>query len=305
MKSYLNINEQIVFLKKHNMKFNRIDESRAKDILTNSVYLHRLLNYKLFFKKYKYLSNGDDDFNGIDFADLYELAIIDKLLRELFDDICLDVEYYFKAYILKFIEENNHLNEYFYDTIDNIELKFKLNSRMNRRINDFNDIYSKKNMKKYPNLKPVWVINEYLSFGEVLELFEKHVKKNKVKNLDNFLKMLRVAKKLRNMVAHGNMLFTGYYASDIGDEILTKCLNEEFNIDVPQKYTRTYFMKNIVSTLYVYKKLAPNDEFEKRVNKLFLELHTFSKEYQLYNENVNEQFSIDMHYLYKVLNKMY
>ena len=305
MKSYMTCREQVSFLKARGLVFKVIDEKKAQHLLSHNVYFHKLCSYKHFFNRYSQTKSGEDNYNGLDFADLYDLYDLDKLLREQFVDICSEIELFFKVFIMRHVEMSPIHDEYFYYTIENIDKKYRINNRMEKRINDFDDLYSKKNLIKYPEDKPIWVLHEYLTFGEVLELFTKYSRKNKLKEYNFLIDMLYTSKTVRNITAHGNKLFISNDNLVSPNEKLIEMFRETHNIHIQGKQISTQFMDNLISTLYIYKTLVSKEYTDERMNFLFMKLHTFSKSRKLYSRNQNERFTIDMQYLYKIVNKMY
>ena len=199
MSEYLSVNGQVKFLMRHGMEFHDVSIHEAKELLSNYTYFHKIISYKHFFEQYNTDEYGEDLFNGLDFGDLYELQQIDRRLRKKFNDVCLEVEYYFKVFLLKIIEDETlPIDHYFYYDVVDVEKRYHVNAKMEKRAKDFDDVYSKKMLEKFPGKKPVWVLNEYLSFGEVLELFTNYVHKKKITKYDFELEFLLRVKKLLN-----------------------------------------------------------------------------------------------------------
>ena len=125
MNDYLSVNGQVKHLIRHGMEFHDVPMHEAKEILSDYTYFHKVISYKHFFEQYNTDEYGNDLFNGLDFGDLYELQQIDRRLRKKFNDVCLEVEYYFKVFLLKMVEDEKFLgNQYFYYDVVDIEKKF-------------------------------------------------------------------------------------------------------------------------------------------------------------------------------------
>lgn len=301
---YLNVHEQVNYLKERNVAFNLMNETAAKDILLHESYFHKLLNYKNVLSRFRY---GDsDDFNGIEFNDLVELSNVDTRLRELFNDITLEIEHYFKVLILRHVDCNTkRCNHYFYYDIVDIDKIYRINSRMNKRIKNYNDFYSRKQLKKFPDQKPIWVLNEYLSFGEVLEIFTEYKRKYRLKEFDQLIYYLKEAKLIRNITAHNNTLFMRSNASGDSINTLQKDMASIANINLNGKYISTNFTNKLASTLLVYTMLAPKHVVSERLNKVFIEIHTMIKTYEIFDRYPNEVAIKDIKYICTIINKLY
>ncbi len=304
-RNYLTVHEQIMYLKQRNLKFNIMDEATAKEILLHEAYFHKILNYKHTFSHFK-ITNSHDDFNGIEFNDLYELKMIDNQLRELFNDMTLEIENYFKVFILRHIDENTEsCNQYMYYDIVDIDKIYRINSRMSKRIRDYGDYYSQKYLTKFPNKKPIWVLNEYLSFGEVLEIFIKYTKKEKNSQYDKIIYYLKQAKLIRNITVHNNTLLMKQEATKVEVKNLKKDIEEEYKVVIKEKYITGTLTNKLVSTILIYKLLVPNTIYKNRMNKIFMELHTIIKTFSIFERYPNETIIKELKYLYVMINKLY
>lgn len=301
---YLNVHDQVNYLKERNVAFNLMSQKQAKDILLHESYFHKLLNYKSILSRFN--SDEIDDFNGIEFNDLVELRNIDNLLRELFNDITLEIEHYFKVLILRHVDCNSdRCDHYFYYDMVNVDKVYRINSRMEKRIKNYNDYYSRKHLKKFPEKKPIWVLNEYLSFGEVLEIFSVYKRKYRLKEFDPMIYYLKEAKMIRNITAHNNTLFMRSNASKEAIKTLHKDLDQFANININQKYIATNFTNKLTSTLLVYKLLAPKHVVDARLNKVYIEMHTMIKTFEVFERYPNEVAIKDVKYICSIINKLY
>ncbi|MGL5020526.1 MAG: Abi family protein [Mycoplasmatales bacterium] len=306
MSEYLSVNEQIKFLINHGMTFQDMSQDEAKSVLMHYTYYHKVMSYKHFFSIYRQDANGNDIFNGLDFNDIYELQMIDRKLRALLNDICLDIEYYFKVYILKQIEFSIVPREaYFYYDIVDLEKRYHITDKMNKRAKDYDDAYSIKMLKNYPDKKPIWVLNEYLSFGEVIEIFAKYNRKKNLTKDDFMIDLLSRAKNMRNITVHNNQLFSTKIIKVNGAEKLVKAYEEYFGINIKIGTISNHFVLNLLSTILIYAQLAPRSEFEENIDKVFQELHTIIKKNKIFDKYPNGQVIIDLNTIYKIVNKLY
>ncbi len=301
---YLSVHDQINYLKERNVTFNLMNEKRAIEILLHESYFHKLLNYKHVLSRFR--TNEIDDFNGIEFNDLVELKAIDSSLRELFNDITLEIEHYFKVLILRHVDCNpKRCDHYFYYDIVDIDKVYRINNRMKKRIKNYDDYYSRKHLKKFPDQKPIWVLNEYLSFGEVLEIFTTYVRKYKLREFDTLIHYLKAAKLIRNITAHNNTLYMRSQAVREDVRTLRSDLDVLANVRLGEKYIETNFTNKLASTLLVYKLLAPKEIYDERLNKIYIEIHTLIKKYEVFERYPNEVAIKDVKYLCSIINKLY
>ena len=302
MNKYLDINEQISFFKERNMKFEYVKEDQAKEILSAHIYLHQITLYKHFFECFK-SEKGIDDYNGIDFSDIYELALIGNEIRYLFSSIGQKIESYFKVYFINAIDEMNIEKKpfYYYELLD-IEKRFKIESRIEKRIRDYDDVYSKKMKSKFRNKKPTWVLNEFLSFGEILEIYTLHLRHQNIEDED--LTNFYIAKNLRNLTSHGNILFgneiKGFDSSEIVESYYKK-----YKIKIESSKITTYFLHNCLVVLYLFKKMTIKEEFEKEINKMYIDIHTMIKKMHVFDKYPNNVVTVDIKRLIRYIDKMY
>ncbi len=307
MNTYVHAKEQVELLKKRNLNFKKISMKEAVQILINESFYYRLVSYKHYFSSYSLDENGDDNFGGIDFYDLYELSLIDKIIREELNKISLDIETYFKSNIILNIENNDAIENptFVYNDILDIDSRYHIVDKMKKRVSIFDDVYSKKMLKKYPNMKPIWVLHEYLSFGEMLEIMKKFVKVYDYELFSKNEKYLHSVKIIRNITVHSNKLFVSKnnYYEDYNS--LKKDYKDNFNFELEYDYFNNHFKYNVMSTLYMHKMLAPSYVFEQRMDDLFLKLHQIIKKYDLINDYKHEAVVNDILLIYKVVNKLY
>ncbi len=301
---YLNVHEQVNYLKERNLNFNIINEKKAKEILLNQTYFHKLINYKHIISAFQ--KEEIDNFNGMEFSDLYELKLIDNILRESFNDVTLEIENYFKVLILRHVDSKpEECNHFFYYEIVDVDRIYRINNRMKKRIKDYDDYYSKKYLRKFPEEKPIWVLNEYLSFGEVLEIFIKYVRKERLREYDSLIYYLKRAKLIRNITAHNNTLYMRSDAQRDDIKELQTDLNIHTGLVIREKYISGNFTNKLVSTILLYKMLVPSVVYEQRMNKIFFDIHTMVKSYQIFKRYPEEKAIKEVKYLYYMINKLY
>ena len=87
------IDEQINILKSRNVKFNIINEEKAKSFIENKTYYFKVSAYRENFD-YNRLPNGEIEYKDLDFAYLVEMSKIDMYLRYTVLELTLDIEHY-------------------------------------------------------------------------------------------------------------------------------------------------------------------------------------------------------------------
>jgi len=306
MDNYLKVTSQVNYLKEQGLVFDDMCEEEAIRKLSKFSYYHKITGYKHYFSKFKYNKDGTDDYDGLDFNDLYEYHNMDRQLREILNDIVLEVEELFKVFIMDFID--THLSDksvfYYYHVYD-VEKKMKLSSRVEKRAKDYDDPYSKKMMKKFPNRKPIWVANEYIYFSEAIDLFVELCKEQNIKEYNQLIHHLRHAKNIRNICAHNNHLF---FSRQIPHNLcmeLKQEMHEKFQINIKETRIKDSFTYDIISSIVAYKILAPKEVYESRSEQLFFKLHHLIKNEQVFKKYPDEKVTRDIKYIYKIVNQLY
>lgn len=217
----LKLGNQIAELKRKGIKFEIINVNEAKDILSNKNYYYKLTCYKRNF----YRDPNTNKYVDLQFAYLYDLSILDALLREVLGKMCLDVEHVIKSKLLKEITNSNEdgytISTDFDNYMLNIHNQRNLKNRTNyvyknifkKVIGSFKDPmdYDYKIYSKYQNQNPVpiWVLLEKMSFGQLISFVEFYCSQSKLnfgyfKTAEKFLKM---TKRIRDASFHNRPIF--------------------------------------------------------------------------------------------------
>ena len=113
LRPMMKISELVPYLKKKNIKFEKISEQEAEDYLRNNNNYYNLTSYKHNFLKYPSPAGEYEGlYQDLDFAYLKDMAIIDHRVRLLFFKIIIDIEHYLKIRILNLIENIEEENGY-------------------------------------------------------------------------------------------------------------------------------------------------------------------------------------------------
>ena len=98
------MNQTIRYMKSLNIKFANLKEADAQDIMRCEFSGTHLLSYAPLFDRYR-SSEKAGQFVDLDFAYLYDLALIDTQLMKLVVCMCLDIERTIKAILLSDCEQ--------------------------------------------------------------------------------------------------------------------------------------------------------------------------------------------------------
>ena len=209
----MKISELVPYLKKKNIKFEKISEQEAEEYLRNNYNYYNLTSYKHNFLKYPSPAGQYEGlYQDLDFAYLKDMAIIDHRVRLLFFKIIIDIEHYLKIRILNLIENIKEENGYrvvnMYLEKDFIDEKFpkKVHDSIFKKVGSeyYNKIFSKYDIDRDQQLEniPIWEFLEIITFGELVNFYEFFSREYNLKNGLKNIFILREIVKLRNAVAH-------------------------------------------------------------------------------------------------------
>ncbi|MFM1539112.1 Abi family protein [Helcococcus bovis] len=295
MSSYFKtIEEQINILKSRGLVIE--NEEYAKDILLRYNY------YKIINGTYKFLIDKETNMykKGTNFNDLVDLHEFDKELKKILISAMLEIERISRSIIsYKFVEKypqpGAYLNPKNYDSKDieyvniNIERmqesiqKFEEEKNYNRSIKYY--------LSKY-NSVPFWFIVNFMTFGNIINIydtfdyslkekiadeFQKFVEENIEKNIDGHLtpsqleSFLKNAKDIRNICAHDNLILD----FEFNTIEYFSVIHEVYNIKPSDKRNRLF------DTVVVLQALLPKNYYVETEMKIKLEI-------QRLKENVDE-----------------
>lgn len=105
MKQLLTTDQLIKHMKEKGVTFNIISEQDAKIFLSENNYYMKLASYRANYPKYL---SGEKvgQYINLDFAYLKELSSIDRHLRYLIMEMCLDIEHALKVLLISHVENN-------------------------------------------------------------------------------------------------------------------------------------------------------------------------------------------------------
>lgn len=302
LRPMMKISELVPYLKKKNIKFEKISEQEAEDYLRNNNNYYNLTSYKHNFLKYPSPAGEYEGlYQDLDFAYLKDMAIIDHRVRLLFFKIIIDIEHYLKIRILNLIEniegENGYraVNMYLEKDFNDEKFPRKVHNSIFKKVGSeyYNKIFSKYDIDQDQQLEniPIWEFLEIITFGELVNFYEFFSKEY---NLENELKnifILREIVKLRNAVAHNACLLSyldrkdNSYAPDY--KIINYLIDCEIGKETRNNKLSNSRIRQMTYALYMFNEIVTSEGIKKNVtkdiNELFFGRIIYHKEY--YNNN--------------------
>ena len=270
----LSFTEQIEWLKKHNIKIN--NETECGNYLRYNTYFYKIIGYIKSF-------NTEKNFEITSFDQLVNLSKIDMELRYFLLQICLDVEHWIRAFILRII--TNDPNEDGYHIVQEVlsrdnnpdEFKRKLFSSVSYYDDNKNFQIQEEYRELYSN-PPIWAIMEICSFGK-LRAFVEYLSKQRTNNTDirQIRNSFKFINKLRNYCAHNKNLFNKkiYYNRNlkVPHTIFSTLRNDGFsNYEI-----KSELQLQIILAIRMHKRLCSeeaNKRCEIELNKLIKKLNS-------------------------------
>lgn len=290
-KPFLNLDQQIKLLKKRNLKFSNIEN--AKEYLKRYNYYNIINGYSKFFIK-----TPDVYHDNVYFENILEVHHFDKALKTIILEYIIEAERHlksilayeyaerFKDDLYSYLDKNNYKQEF---VVDATQLIFRITKLIKSKEKDGkqnnNSIHHYLNTYK---TVPIWILIDYMTFGEIKHFFEYIPEKirNKVaRNLNTFLtdnipndeKNYNITSNtiqttinnmliLRNITAHNNMILGTTLPNDIP---YFEPIHKKMNINPTanrQDVYNTIVMLQMFLTKNQYAKL--NNTIRKRVNSL-------------------------------------
>jgi len=208
------IDEQISILEKRGMIFDCKVE-KTKEILLDIGY------YRLGFYWYPFEKDKDHNFNeGTKFSDVVCLYYLDADLRSLLQKYLKRIEVNFRTKLIYYIS-NKYKDDPIWFTNPKVMSKWFID-QLDTKLYTDNFKLDNKQIKlhhsKYRNDKyaPAWKTFEFLTFGSILTIFEALKDENVqqeisslygLNNLKTFKSFMFTIKFIRNICAHGGVLY--------------------------------------------------------------------------------------------------
>lgn len=212
-KPKLTVEEQIEHLKSKGVTFDLCGEDEAMRILSEQDHYFRLAAYRVLFPK-RVGGAHDDEYAGLDFGHLVDLAGIDQELRGFLLPLTLDVESAAKTKLVGKITEDRNEDGYsiFADYLAHLN-----HADRNRRKGEIsrltNDAYLGPLVARYPiDEMPAWVFLELSSFGAFADFYLFCAERWGDSSMRREHYLLRCSNSLRNAAAHSSAIINGFSA---------------------------------------------------------------------------------------------
>ena len=273
MKQATTVEQQIKILANRGMTID-INEEKAKEILSDIGYFRLGFYCFPFETSYPNKKNRTHNYiQGTKFSDIVALYYFDVDLRNILSRYINRIEVNFRTNIIYRVSNQYvYCNTWFADPsvmqkdfIDKLDTElYTANFRKNPII--------KNHHKKYINDKyaPAWKTLEFFTFGSMISLY-KNIKSSQLKqkislqynirNIDTFESYFRTIVEIRNLCAHGSVLFDHKLSIPLRNGIALKIDNQNKN----------KLFSGIKILHYFIKKISENraNEMEKEINQLF------------------------------------
>lgn len=273
MKQATTIEQQIETLKNRGMQID-LSKEKAKEILSDIGYFRLGFYYFPFETTYPNQKNRTHQYKqGTKFSDVVSLYYFDVDLRNILSKYLNRIEINFRTNIIYRVSNQYiNCNTWFFDPAV-MEKRF---------IDKFDTEFYTENFKKNPIIKlhhrkyindkyaPAWKTLEFFTFGAMLKVFQnlkdKSLKQKissqyDVRNVNTFENYFRAIVELRNLCAHGSVLF---------DHKLAYPLRNGIALTINEK-NRNKIFSTIKILHYILQKMSDNraKDMENEINQLF------------------------------------
>ncbi|NOX15980.1 MAG: Abi family protein [Epsilonproteobacteria bacterium] len=239
LKPKLSISEQVEKLKRKGVRFIEMDETSAKDFLTNNTFYYKLTAYRKNFEK------KDEKYKDLDFAYLVDLSVIDMHISNEALKICSCIEHALKTQLLRDFDLSP-------------EDGYKI-------INEFT--LHDTGLEQYPmqperaeqlQNKSIWQIAEDITLGELFKLCDFFYKKH-TRRSTNYRKIRSLSSciiKLRNSVSHNSCLINNLNVGqlkrptrEVVDYLYLNCFDKKIKKIHIQDLLTNRFIHNFIGSL--------------------------------------------------------
>ncbi|MCL2652130.1 MAG: Abi family protein [Candidatus Azobacteroides sp.] len=273
MKQATTVEQQIKILANRGMTID-INEEKAKEILSDIGYFRLGFYCFPFETSYPNKKNRTHNYKqGTKFSDIVSLYYFDVDLRNILSRYINRIEINFRTNIIYRVSNQYvHCNAWFADpSVMQKDFIDKLDTEL-YTVNFKKKPIIKNHHKKYINDKyaPAWKTLEFFTFGSMISLY-KNIKISQLKqkislqynirNIDTFENYFRAIVEIRNLCAHGSVLFDHKLSIPLRNGIALRIDNQNKN----------KLFSGIKILHYFIKKISENraNEMEKEINQLF------------------------------------
>ena len=172
-KPFKTLDEQISILKSRGLIVHD-DESAKLSLLCNNYY--NVINY---YSKFFMIPGTDNYLHDVSFNEILSVYYFDKEIKSIFLKATIDIEKCLKSMIAYYFSES-HPEDYSYLNVNNFDCS-KIKKTVNLISGISKTIAQKEREKNDNSVKhylnhhfnvPLWVIMNYLSFGQVVQFYE-------------------------------------------------------------------------------------------------------------------------------------
>ncbi len=268
------IDKQIEIFKSRKIKFNIVDEQKARIFLKDKTYYFKLSAYRENFD-YNKLSNGEIEYKDLEFAYLVEISKIDMYLRYTVLEWTLDIEHFLKRWIVNDCTEDKNDDGY---VLVNEFLQEKEIAKKNIEKHSKSP-YSYDLIRKYKDSMPLWVFAEVSTFGDFLYFYMYYCEHKKIlPPVDK--KLLNSIKSLRNACAHNNCIINKLDknippTTNINAKVKQWCIEllGDCRKTTINNMLKRQVVNDFITMLYVFTLLSSDKVIGKKVFRLFLLFH--------------------------------
>lgn len=287
---------------KKGIKFCIVNEAEAEHFLSEHNYYFKLAAYRANYDKIGFGKNAGK-YIGLEFAYLQELSRIDRFLRQIILEMCLNLEHEIKVELLKDIEGNPNEDGYNIVSIFNQQ-----RSAVQKLAQHLHTSYAKNLINKYANGFPIWAFCEIISFGDLCKLCNLY---NKLypHRLNFKSVLLYPIRDIRNAAAHSNCLINNIRektAGHVPNNEMTNMVAKRMPEISKSKRVKMLGNKPIhdfVTMVYFYTKWVKNENIRKegidRIKKFFDGRVLEHKEYFANNSSIKEVYCFVADFLNK------
>ncbi len=265
--------------------FNLVSEDEAEEYLADVNNYFRVAAYRKNCQKHA-MGKNKGKYINLDFAYLQELSAIDMHLRFLLNRMCSDIEHSLKVQLIRDIccepdEDGYTIVKQFIDSKPHILEKL---NRMSTSPftgdllckyftvqQSFNSDRQKheKQIKAYDDC-PIWVLCEFLSFGDVIRLYEFFYEGKDTLVLSR--PVLNLVRNLRNAAAHNNCILANlrqktHFGAPKEIKNAMQSIRSKFKGHSKEKLSCSPMLE-LVALFYVYSRVVTGDVRRHRIGEV-------------------------------------
>ncbi len=319
LRQMMKISEMVEYLKKKNIKFEKISEEDAEKYLKCNNNYYNLTAYKHNFERYVMNGNFADRFIDLDFAYLKDLAIIDHRTRLVLFKMIIDIEHYLKIRILNLIEDIEQedgyriVNMFLEEDFNNKKFPKKVHKSIFRKVDNsyYKEIISKYDADKNEKLEniPIWEFLEIITFGDLVSFYQFFAREYNLEEENKNVFILKEIVKLRNAVAHNSCILSDLnkkYNKCKPDYKIINYLNDcDIKKDARENKLSNPRIRQITYTLYMFNEIVTSIGIKRNVVEDIYNL--FCIRINLHKEYYNNNELLKSIYVYfdKIMKKHY